>query len=378
MLSDGEGQAERAPSRLAWVLKGRRDSYGGTRTDVLRVFRWRVAPAMRCPIDSSAALSTRACGPRVVSRTPRQPAREHGPPVDTRHGRPPRPVRDLARTAETGRRSRMCAGPTGHHARVRYGFLGAGAITRAIVEGLSGGAPGPPAVLLSPRNAEVAADLAARFANVTVCSSNASLVEQAGTVVVAVRPQDAGAALHGLPFTPAHTVISVIAGLSVDTVAHLAAPATPIVRAIPLPSAARRAGIIPIYPFNQAAKVLFERVGRVVTAPTETAFDAYSAATALIAGHLDYLDAVSRWLSGQGVPLADARRYIASMFADLSAGFDTCADFAEMASHHATPGGINEQVRDTLTAAGAHQIVRQALSGVLARISSSGPQPPVT
>lgn len=270
------------------------------------------------------------------------------------------------------------AEPTERQVRSRYGFIGSGAITRAIVEGLSDGIPGAPIVLLSPRNAEVAANLAERFANVTVCSSNAAVVEQAGTVVVAVRPQDASAALPGLPFSPAQTVISVIAGLSVDNVARLAAPATKIVRAIPLPAAARRVGIIPIYPFNEAAKALFERVGRVVTAPSEAAFDAYSAVTALIAGHLDYLDAVSRWMSGQGVPPGDARRYIAEMFRDLSAGFDGDVEFAEMASHHATPGGISEQVRDTLSTAGAHRIVLQALGDVLARISSGGPQPPTT
>jgi hypothetical protein len=61
---------------------------------------------------------------------------------------------------------------------------------------------------------------------------------------------------------------------------------------------------------------------------------------------------------------------------DLSAGFSTDAEFAEMASRYATPGGTDEQVRDTLATAGAHQIVRQALSDVLARISSGRPQRP--
>ncbi len=44
-----------------------------------------------------------------------------------------------------------------------YGFIGVGAIARAMVEGLSDGRPDAPEICLSPRNAKIAADLAARF-----------------------------------------------------------------------------------------------------------------------------------------------------------------------------------------------------------------------
>ena len=43
-----------------------------------------------------------------------------------------------------------------------YGFVGAGAITAAIVEGLHAGSANPPAVFLSPRGRSVGRELAGR------------------------------------------------------------------------------------------------------------------------------------------------------------------------------------------------------------------------
>ena len=45
---------------------------------------------------------------------------------------------------------------------MKLGFIGTGAITFAIVTGLRSTSSGPASILLSPRNGEVAADLASR------------------------------------------------------------------------------------------------------------------------------------------------------------------------------------------------------------------------
>lgn len=258
---------------------------------------------------------------------------------------------------------------------MRYGFIGTGSITRAMVTGLSDGVEEPPAVVLSPRNAEVAAQLAARFRNVTVAASNADVVEGADVVVLAVRPPDAGV-LSGLPFRTAQPVISAMAGVPVAVLAELVAPATRISRAIPLPESARRSGIVPIHPFDEAAVEFFSRLGGVVVTPTEAALDAHSAVSSLIAGHLDYLDAVSEWFSEQGVPPVDARRYVAAIFKETTAGLDGDVPFTELADHHSTPGGLNEQVRNA-TSADIRRIVRGALSDVLERISPSDRDDPI-
>jgi pyrroline-5-carboxylate reductase len=53
-----------------------------------------------------------------------------------------------------------------------YGVLGVGSIAAAIVTGLCDGVADPPDVVLSPRNADRAADLAARLPSVRVATDN--------------------------------------------------------------------------------------------------------------------------------------------------------------------------------------------------------------
>jgi pyrroline-5-carboxylate reductase len=254
---------------------------------------------------------------------------------------------------------------------MRYGFIGTGTITRAMVVGLSEGVSSAPPIALSPRNAGVAADLAARFANVAVEPTNAGVVERSDAVVLAVRPDDASTALAGLPYQSRQTIISVMAGLSIEDVSRLVAPATRVVRAIPLPEVARRSGTTPVFPADECTAALFARLGQVLVPPTEAALDAYSAVTALIGAHLDYLDAVSRWLGDQGVPAPDARRYVAAIFRELSLGLDVETAYAKLADDFSTPGGINAQVRAALHSAGLGPMMHQALDEVLARIATS-------
>ena len=138
---------------------------------------------------------------------------------------------------------------------MRLGFVGTGAITAAMVEGLSGGPLRDWPILLSPRNARVAADLAARFAQVRVAVDNQAVVDGADLVFIAVRPQVAEAVLAGLRFRAGQRIVSLVAALSVDRVTALTGGMAPVVRAIPLPFVAARTGVTPIHPADAAAAV---------------------------------------------------------------------------------------------------------------------------
>ena len=69
----------------------------------------------------------------------------------------------------------------------RYGVLGVGALASAIVTGLCDGVADPPVIVLSPRNAEAAAGLAARFDSVSVAADNQAVLDAAELVFVALR-----------------------------------------------------------------------------------------------------------------------------------------------------------------------------------------------
>ena len=253
-----------------------------------------------------------------------------------------------------------------------YGIIGVGAIASAIVRGLSDGVPDAPSILLSPRNPDKATALAGRYANVSVSKDNQGVVDGAATVILAVRPQDAEAALGGLVFSQDQTVISLMAGLQVARVRALVEPAVKVARAIPLPAVATRAGPTPVYPPDEGATALFDRLGSAIRLDDEGAFDAFAAASSTVAAHFAYLDAISQWLAQRNLPAEDAQRYVASVFATLAGSLGSGAiDFAEAARDHATPGGYNEQFLSVLTEARVFDSVRLALDRVSDRLRAN-------
>jgi pyrroline-5-carboxylate reductase len=248
------------------------------------------------------------------------------------------------------------------------GVIGVGAIGAAIVSGLSE-SDEPPEILLSPRNASMAARLAASYPNVRVADGNQAVVDRSDIVLLCVRPADAQAVMSALRFRAQQSLISVMAGIPLGALRELAAPVQTIARAIPLPSVAVRRGVTPLYPAVDPARGLFEQLGRIVEASDETAFDLFSASTATIAAHFAYLNRISDWLAVHGIPQREAQHYVAAMFGEIATslhGVDP--DFGKLMQEHATPGGINELFCKVIGDAGVWDAVDAGLDGVRRRL----------
>lgn len=251
------------------------------------------------------------------------------------------------------------------------GFIGTGAIVEAMVTGLLQ-APSPDlAVRLSPRNAETAARLAARFpSQVTVAASNQAVLDGSSLVVLAVRPQVAADVLPDLAFDTRHHVLSLIATISARRIAEMVAPATRITRAVPLPSMALGAGPTIVIPPDPVVTALFERAGVAIEVEEEHAFAALTASSAIMAAHFAAGQTIVNWLAAQGIPADQGRRYIGQVFSGLARTADLHADmdFRALSVDHKTVGGINEQVEANLVDAGAYRALTAALDGVYARL----------
>jgi Pyrroline-5-carboxylate reductase len=251
-----------------------------------------------------------------------------------------------------------------------YGIIGVGAIAAAIVTGLCEHAADAPAIVLSPRNAGRAADLASRFPTVRVAQSNQDVIDGSSVLLLCLRPQEARSVLPGLSFREQQAIVSMMAGISIEALRELVAPAQSIARAIPLPAVAAREGATPIFPPTEAARALFARLGQPIEIAYEAAFEATSASTATIAAHFAYLDAICRWLIAQGVTQSAARRQVAATFAGLATQLrDQEPDFATVARHHATRGGTNEQFLGVLEQARVFDAVDIGLNRVLERLT---------
>jgi pyrroline-5-carboxylate reductase len=256
---------------------------------------------------------------------------------------------------------------------VKLGFVGTGAITSAIVTGLSSGVAEQCSIRLSPRNPGIASDLANRFPKVSIASSNQDVLDDSEIVLLAIRPQIAPNVISELHFRPGHRVISVVSGLSLRRVSDLVTPAAKITRAVPLPSVANRRGPTAIYPPDGIVADLFSTLGTAFEVEHEDEFDALCTATATIASYFAFAGRVASWLVGQGVPPCKARDYIARIFCGLG---NTAVDspersFQSLADDHATPGGINEQVLTHLVRHGVFEAVSDGLDAVMHRIMSA-------
>lgn len=246
---------------------------------------------------------------------------------------------------------------------MRMGFVGTGTMTAAIVEGLGGG------VVVSPRGAAVAADLAARFPGVTVAGSNQAVVDQSDMVVLAIRPQVAEEVIRALRFRPGQKVLSLVAATQIETIWEWVGLDLPVVRAVPLPFVAERRCVTPIYPPDADVAALFDRLGTVVECRTMAEFDLLAVGSALMGSYFGFLETAQGWLVGEGLPEAAARSYLAMLFANLGRVAEgSPLGFDALRGEYSTKGGLNEQMFRVFGDEGGAEALRTALDSVLKRV----------
>ncbi|HKP22744.1 MAG TPA: pyrroline-5-carboxylate reductase [Dongiaceae bacterium] len=255
---------------------------------------------------------------------------------------------------------------------MRLGFVGTGAITSAIVTGLNA-AGGGDTILVSPRNAATAAALAAKHPNVTIAASNQAVLDGSDVVMLAVRPQVATEVLSELKFRADHHIISLMAIIPLEEVRAMVAPARTVTRTVPLPLVADRCGPTPIFPPDQVAAGIFNRIGTAIEATSADQFSAYCSATATMASYFTFAEEIAAWLMRHGVPSIDARRYVGTVFQGLGNIAATTQEhgLAALAAEFATRGGINEQVLAHMKARGAFDALSEGLDAVLQRMKNA-------
>ena len=257
-------------------------------------------------------------------------------------------------------------------ALMRLGFIGSGSITSAIVTGIRADRGLRCPIVLSPRNARVAAELATAFPQVRVAESNQEVLEHSDVVFLAVRPQVAREVLVSVNFRPGHRVISLVATFSQESIAALVRPAANVTCAVHLPTLAYHRGPTAIFPPDPIAAALFGRLGVAVETATESEFQALWASTAMMAPYFTCLGSLSTWLTDHGVPPSRAHEYVGMMFSGLGLFRQgTGATFAELAEEFKTKGGLNEQCAAQLEQAGVFHAYTRALDAILNRIRGS-------
>lgn len=250
---------------------------------------------------------------------------------------------------------------------MRLGFIGTGTITAHVVRGLKASALADWQVILSPRSAAIATELA-KLPGVAVAADNQAVIDSADAVVLAVRPQVAAEVVKPLRFAPDRPIISLIAATSLEDLAAWTG-AHAICRAIPLPSVEARTCVTPVFPPHPLAMQVFDALGQALAVHDLPAFDAYATGSAVMATWFGMAETAAGWMVENGIPPADAETYMRGLFANLGVTVRDKARSLETLRHdHATKGGLNEQIWRVFGEKDGPQALRAAMSSVMARI----------
>jgi pyrroline-5-carboxylate reductase len=258
-------------------------------------------------------------------------------------------------------------------ATFRYGFVGAGAIAKAIICGLLKEPSQTTRIIVSPRNAELSAELAARFPEVTVAPDNQSVVDQADVVFLAVRPQVAAEVIPPLRFHQGQLVISLIAATGREQLQDWIPSGADIVQAIPLPFVESREGVTAIFPPNPEVAAIFDLLGTALSCESKEEYDLLATASATMSLYFGFMGRIVEWLRSNGMPEHGARAYMAGHFDSLSkvALRQPEAPLPMLAEEYATKGGLNEQVWLDFDQRGGTSALVAALDRVHRRIKGA-------
>lgn len=251
---------------------------------------------------------------------------------------------------------------------MNIGIIGTGIISSAIVTGFC--EKKLHRFFLSPRNAEKAAALAAKYGNVTVAASNQEAVDNAEWVVVSVLPKDALPVYRSLTFSARHKVINVAANCALPAIRAAIGETAALCHVVPLPFIREGYGPLAVYPECAEARELFSPVGRVVTLGDTRQVAVWQALTSLMSPFNALLHEVVSFAVDNGMEKAEAISLTASFFESLSI---QAASFPEgdlkKLSREMTPGGLNEQALTELEKSGALRAWYDVLTPILKRVS---------
>lgn len=245
---------------------------------------------------------------------------------------------------------------------MRVGFLGTGEITAAMVRGLRGQGH---RILVSPRNAAMAATLAAEVPELAI-APNEEVVANSDVVFLCLLARVAQEVLPTLPFRAGQSVISVMVDAPLATLRSLCAPATDIAITIPLPPITTGGCPLPVYPASPALDALFGARNLILPQPSEQTLNAHLGASALCSPILDQLLTATEWLASHTGNPAAAEAYVAAMIRGYLPERAQQGDLAEALKKLSTEGGLNATLRAAMTP--AKDSLRHGLTGFHARL----------
>ncbi len=247
------------------------------------------------------------------------------------------------------------------------GILGVGHLAELMVRGLEGSGY---ALILSPRNAEIAAHLAEDF-GCKVAASNQAVIDMADGVFVCLPARTGLAELSTLRFRPGQPVLSAMAGTGLSVLQEAVGPARAAITMMPGYANAYRCGPSILHPDDGFWRDFLSKVGPVEPFADEASFTIAAVFGGFSGASFGWMAHIIAWFEAQGLPPETARRLIAATLrgnAEVLLREDRPLD--EITESVVTKGGISELVLTTLTQHHALTAWDDGLDRVLDRIKA--------
>jgi len=252
--------------------------------------------------------------------------------------------------------------------KTKIGLIGVGHIGQYLVTGLAKANKDLVFLLADPSEKPAKA-----FASSMGCyftPHNQEAVDRSEIIILATRPEHVLPALAGITFKSDQIVVSIAAGVSLDTLVPLVAPARAI-RALPISCVFVNKSPVLMFPENQTVRDLFSLVGQVHLMPNEETF---SPGTALVGAFYAWLfllmDETVSWTAGQDIDAGLARKLVIQTIEGACA---VARDQDEMGLGDiwktlATPGGISQQGAKIIADRGGIKSWTEALAAINHRL----------
>ena len=248
---------------------------------------------------------------------------------------------------------------------ITIGILGVGGLAALMVRGMQGAGY---RLILSPRNAEVAARLAAEH-GCEVAASNQAVVDAADGVFVSLPAATGASELAQLAFRPGQPVLSAMAGTGLAKLQSVIGPARAAVSMMPGYANALGVGPSILYPDDGFWRPFLAATGPVHAFEDEAHFTTAATFGAFSGASFAFMAQAIAWYESQGLAPGTARALVAATLrgnAEVLLSEDR--SLPEIQREVITTGGISELLVSTLNERGALSAWDEALTRVLRRI----------
>jgi pyrroline-5-carboxylate reductase len=250
---------------------------------------------------------------------------------------------------------------------LRWGFIGSGRMASALARGMIRAGVAEPGRILASDPHPAARDSLANDAGIVVHATNAPVIAASDVIVLAVKPQSMASVLAEIApmLAPRHLVVSIAAGVSIDTMARALGESTRLIRVMPNTPAllGEGASAFALGPAAteadaEAVRIFLESVGRAARVP-ESQLDAV---TGLSGSGPAFVYMIVEALSDGGVRAGLPRDVATTLAAQTVLG--AAKMVLETGLH---PGTLKDQVTSPggTTIAGVQVLERAALRGAL-------------